>query len=42
MTEYHRLDLPEAPPGDYEITLKIWDRLAERLVSRTRKFVILR
>ncbi len=42
LTEYHRLDLPEAPPGDYEITLKLWDRLAERLVSRTRKFVILR
>ncbi len=42
LTEYHSLDLPEAPPGDYEITLKIWDRLAERLVSRTRKFVILR
>ncbi len=42
LTEYHRLDLPEAPAGDYEITLKIWDRLAERLVSRTRKFVILR
>jgi GWxTD domain-containing protein len=41
-TEYHSLDLREAPPGEYEITLKIWDGLGKRLAQRTRKFTVTR
>jgi GWxTD domain-containing protein len=41
-TEYHSLDLRDAPAGDYEITLKVWDRLGERLAQRTRTFTVSR
>jgi len=40
VTEYLRIELPEVPPGEYEIILKIWDRLNERLASRTRTFTV--
>jgi GWxTD domain-containing protein len=37
-TEYHSLDLNAAPPGEYEITLKVYDNLLQRLAGRTRVF----
>jgi GWxTD domain-containing protein len=40
VTEYLRIELPEVPPGEYEIILKIWDHLNERLASRTRTFTV--
>lgn len=40
VTEYLRIELPEVPPGEYEIVLKIWDHLNERLASRTRTFTV--
>ncbi len=41
-TEYHSLDLRDAPAGDYEITLKVWDRLGRQLAQRTRTFTVVR
>jgi len=41
-TEYHSLDLQNAPAGDYEITLQVWDNLGERLAKRTRTFKVVR
>jgi GWxTD domain-containing protein len=38
VAEYLSLDLDRAPPGTYEVTVKIWDRLAQKLVSRQRSF----
>ncbi|NIR46732.1 MAG: GWxTD domain-containing protein [Gemmatimonadetes bacterium] len=40
--EFLSLDLQRAPPGTYEITVKIWDRWAERLASRGRTFSVVR
>jgi GWxTD domain-containing protein len=41
-TEYHSLDLRRAPAGEYEITLKVWDRLGQRLASQVRTFTVTR
>ncbi len=41
-TEYHSLDLRKAPPGEYEITLKVWDNQRQQLASRTRTFTVIR
>jgi GWxTD domain-containing protein len=38
--EHLTLDIHSAPPGEYEITIKIWDRLAEELASGQRSFVV--
>ncbi len=40
--EYLSLDLRDAPPGEYEIDLRIWDRLADRLAVQTRTFDVVR
>ncbi len=40
VTEYLRLELKDAPPGDYEIRVRIWDRLGERMAARTRAFAV--
>ena len=40
--EYHSLDLRNAPAGDYEITLQVWDDLSRRLAKRTRSFTVIR
>jgi GWxTD domain-containing protein len=40
VTEYLSLDLQTAPPGSYEITVKILDRLAGTLASRQRAFTV--
>jgi len=37
-TEYHSLDLNAAPPGAYEITLKVYDNLQRQVAERTRVF----
>jgi len=41
-TEYHSLDLQKAPAGQYEITLKVYDKLGQQLASRTRQFFVSR
>ncbi len=41
-TEYHSLDLRKAPPGEYEITLKVWDNQRLQLASRIRTFTVVR
>lgn len=41
-TEYHSLDLQKAPAGQYEITLRVFDRLGQQLASRTREFFVSR
>lgn len=38
--EYLSLDLQKAPPGEYEIMLRIWDRVGEKLASRIRTFTV--
>ncbi len=38
--EYLSLDPNEVPAGEYEIRLRVWDRLGERLVSRSRYFFV--
>ncbi len=40
LTEYLELDPEKAPPGEYEIRLRVWDRLNERMVTRTRIFKV--
>ena len=40
VTEYLRLDLKEAPGGEYEIRLRVWDRIAEQLTSQVRAFTV--
>lgn len=40
VTEYLTLDPNEVPAGEYEIRLRIWDRLGEHLVSRSRSFFV--
>ncbi|UCC48513.1 MAG: GWxTD domain-containing protein [Gemmatimonadota bacterium] len=40
VTEHLRIELPEVPPGEYEIIVKIWDHLNERLATRTRSFAV--
>jgi hypothetical protein len=40
--EYHSVDLVDAPPGQYEIILQIWDRIAERKATSTRTFSVAR
>jgi GWxTD domain-containing protein len=42
VTEYHSVDLTGAPPGEYEIILQIWDRVAERRATSTRTFSVAR
>jgi GWxTD domain-containing protein len=42
VTEYLSLDLQKAPPGDYEITVQIWDQLAQQLATRQRMFRVIR
>ena len=41
-TEYHSLDLQDAPPGEYEIALRVYDRQRLQLASRTRAFFVIR
>ncbi len=41
VTEYLALDPKEVPAGEYEIRLRIWDRLGEQLVSRERAFQVI-
>ncbi|UCF18579.1 MAG: GWxTD domain-containing protein [Gemmatimonadota bacterium] len=41
-TEYHRLELEQAPAGEYEITLKIWGRASQRLATREQVFTVVR
>ena len=41
-TEYHSLDLQDAPPGEYEIGLRVYDRQRLQLASRTRAFFVIR
>ncbi len=41
-TEYQSLDLQKAPAGQYEITLKVFDKLGQQLASRTREFFVYR
>jgi len=41
-TEYHTLDLQEAPAGQYEITLQMWDLLGQQVASRQRTFWVVR
>jgi hypothetical protein len=40
--EYHSVDLMDALPGEYEIILQIWDRIAERKAISTRIFTVAR
>jgi GWxTD domain-containing protein len=42
VTEYHSVDLMDAPPGEYEIILQIQDRIAERTATSTRTFKVVR
>jgi hypothetical protein len=42
VTEYISLDPQEVPPGEYEIRLQVWDRLAERMARGSRVFHIVR
>ncbi len=39
--EYLSLDPREAPAGEYELRLRIWDRLREQLVTRYRTFTVI-
>jgi GWxTD domain-containing protein len=41
-TEYHSLDLQKAPAGQYEITLRVFDKLGQQLARRTRDFWVSR
>jgi len=38
--EFLSLDLLDAPPGEYEIRVQVWDRLSEQLASRSRRFTV--
>lgn len=38
--EYLSLGLRDAPPGEYEVEVRVWDRLGEELTSRSRKFTV--
>jgi GWxTD domain-containing protein len=38
VTEYLSLDPQEVPAGEYEIRLRIWDNLGERMARRLRSF----
>lgn len=38
--EYLSLDPDKAPAGEYEIRLRVWDRLREEMTTRTRSFVV--
>jgi GWxTD domain-containing protein len=40
VTEYLSLDPQEVPAGDYEIRLRIWDGLGERMARRLRSFEV--
>lgn len=40
VVEYLQLDPEQAPAGEYEIRLRVWDRLREQLTSQTRGFKI--
>ncbi|KPK80352.1 MAG: hypothetical protein AMS25_09305 [Gemmatimonas sp. SM23_52] len=40
VTEYLALDPKEVPAGEYEIRLRVWDRLSEQLATRVRAFEV--
>ncbi|NIR44704.1 MAG: GWxTD domain-containing protein [Gemmatimonadetes bacterium] len=42
VTEYLSLDPQEVPPGEYEIRLRLWDRLGEEMARSSRVFHIVR
>jgi GWxTD domain-containing protein len=42
VTEYLSLDPQEVPPGEYEIRLRVWDRLAEQMARQSRTFFVVR
>ena len=42
VTEYLSLDPQEVPPGEYEIRLRVWDRLAERMARQARAFYVIK
>jgi GWxTD domain-containing protein len=42
VTEYLSLDPQEVPPGEYEIRLRVWDRLAERMARQARAFYVVK
>ena len=41
VNDYIKLELKGAPAGDYEIRVRIWDKIAEKMVDRSRKFVVI-
>lgn len=40
VVEFLRLDLKQAPAGDYEIRLRVWDRLGQEMADRRRAFKV--
>ena len=40
ITEYISLELKDAPVGEYEVRVRVWDRQAEKLAERKRSFVV--
>lgn len=38
--EYLGLDLKEAPAGEYEVRVRVWDRLHQRMAERKRSFSV--
>lgn len=41
ISEYLSLDPQEVPPGEYEIRLRIWDNVAERMAIQERSFIVI-
>jgi GWxTD domain-containing protein len=41
ISEYLSLDPQEVPPGEYEIRLRIWDSIADRMASQDRSFTVI-
>jgi GWxTD domain-containing protein len=42
ITEYLSLDPQDVPPGEYEIRLRVWDRLGEEMARGSRVFHVVR
>jgi GWxTD domain-containing protein len=42
VTEYLSLDPQDVPPGEYEIRLRVWDKLAEQMARQSRTFYVIR
>jgi GWxTD domain-containing protein len=42
VTEYLSLDPRDVPPGEYEIRLRVWDKLAEQMARQSRTFYVIK